>query len=303
MKHIAFVTQSYKADFDECRLLCESIDRFAPDIDHFIFVNDEDEAMFARLCYGRHRVARKGTLLPRGFVRVPWKIAGHHFHISPFTLPVREWIVQQICKLAVFEHIGPDYDAVFHIDSEIAFMRPFDIRRWVNSDGRYMMYGVDNTGEPSHDEYCDAAEKLLPIEKGAAETRRYNYMCQPTCFERENLTAMLTDISRRAPFGNWKLALANTYRFSEYYLYDIYTDRVLGGRNHFHIAKRPFPVVDISLFSDSASLGQAIGRATEQPEVEGICLQKRDRKNLSDTYLQFSEIEATVKRLWNGQTD
>ena len=82
MKHIAFVTQSYKADFDECRLLCESIDRFAPDIDHFIFVNDEDEAMFARLCYGRHRVARKGTLLPRGFVRVPWKIAGHHFHIS-----------------------------------------------------------------------------------------------------------------------------------------------------------------------------------------------------------------------------
>ena len=220
MKHIAFVTQSYKADFDECRLLCESIDRFAPDIDHFIFVNDEDEAMFAPLCYGRHRVARKGTLLPRGFVRVPWKIAGHHFHISPFTLPVREWIVQQICKLAVFEHIGREYDAVFHIDSEIAFMRPFDIGRWVHPDGLCMMYRVDNTGEPSHDEYCDAAEKLLPIEKGAAETRRYNYMCQPTCFERENLTAMLTDISRRAPFRNWKLALANTCRFSEYYLSD-----------------------------------------------------------------------------------
>lgn len=66
-------------------------------------------------------------------------------------------------------------------------------------------------------------------------------------FRARNLTAMLTDISRRAPFRNWKLALANTYRFSEYYLYDIYTDRVLGGRNHFHIAERPFPVVDISL--------------------------------------------------------
>lgn len=303
MKHIAFVTQSYKADFDECRLLCESIDRFAPDIDHFIFVNDEDEAMFAPLCYGRHRVARKGTLLPRGFVRVPWKIAGHHFHISPFTLPVREWIVQQICKLAVFEHIGREYDAVFHIDSEIAFMRPFDIGRWVHPDGRCMMYRVDNTGEPSHDEYCDAAEKLLPIEKGAAETRRYNYMCQPTCFERENLTAMLTDISRRAPFRNWKLALANTYRFSEYYLYGIYTQQVLAGRNHFIVEARPFPVVDISLYRDTVSLGRAISQAMERPGAEGVWLQKRDRKKLSGSYLPSSEIEATIKGLWNGQAD
>lgn len=303
MKHIAFVTQSYKADFDECRLLCESIDRFAPDIDHFIFVNDEDEALFAPLSYGRHRVARKGLLLPRCFVRVPWKIAGHHFHVSPLTLPVREWIVQQICKLAVFEYIGREYDAVFHIDSEIVFMRPFDVERWVHPDGSYMMFRVDNVCEPSHDEYCDAAEKLLPIAGGMAETRRYNYMCQPTCFERENLTAMLEDIARRSPLRSWKLALANTYRFSEYYLYDIYTDQVLGGRNHYHIAERPFPVVDISLYRDDVSLGHAIAQAMECPVAEGVWLQKRDRKKLADTYLPSAEIESTIKRLWNDQAD
>ena len=37
---IAVVTQSYKNDYNECKLLCESMDRFAPDLDHLIFVND-----------------------------------------------------------------------------------------------------------------------------------------------------------------------------------------------------------------------------------------------------------------------
>lgn len=39
---IAIITQSYKNDYNECKLLCESIDRFSPELDHFIFVNDED---------------------------------------------------------------------------------------------------------------------------------------------------------------------------------------------------------------------------------------------------------------------
>ena len=45
---VAIVTQSYKNDFKECKLLCESMDKFAPDIDHYIFVNDEDLEMFMR---------------------------------------------------------------------------------------------------------------------------------------------------------------------------------------------------------------------------------------------------------------
>ena len=39
---VAIITQSYKNDFRECKLLCESMDKFAPNIDHYIFVNDED---------------------------------------------------------------------------------------------------------------------------------------------------------------------------------------------------------------------------------------------------------------------
>lgn len=56
---IAIITQSYKNDYNECKLLCESIDRFSPELDHFIFVNDEDIKLFQSLKYGKHKVYKK----------------------------------------------------------------------------------------------------------------------------------------------------------------------------------------------------------------------------------------------------
>ena len=60
---IAIITQSYKNDYNECKLLCESIDRFSPELDHFIFVNDEDIKLFQSLKYGKHKVYKKSTIL------------------------------------------------------------------------------------------------------------------------------------------------------------------------------------------------------------------------------------------------
>ena len=54
MEKIAFVTQSYKPDFDVCKLLCKSIDRFSPNVDHYIFVNEEDVKLFKSLQYKNH---------------------------------------------------------------------------------------------------------------------------------------------------------------------------------------------------------------------------------------------------------
>ena len=64
-KKIAFVTQSYKPDYDACKLLCRSLDKFAPPpIRHYIFVNDEDYQDFQALKYGNHIVMKKSTVLP-----------------------------------------------------------------------------------------------------------------------------------------------------------------------------------------------------------------------------------------------
>ena len=48
-------------------------------------------------------------------IRVPIKILGHHFHISPITIYLYEsGLSNKICKLGVFnEVIGDQYEAVF----------------------------------------------------------------------------------------------------------------------------------------------------------------------------------------------
>lgn len=298
MKKIAVVTQSYRNDFNECRLLCESMDRFTPELDHFIFVNDEDAKMFACMNYGRHKVYKKSTVMPWYFVRVPFKVLGHYFHVSPFTIPVREWIVQQVCKLGVFAVIGAEYDAVFNIDSETVFMKPFDEGKWIRG-GKYIMYRTINVNEPSHDDYCRAAEKLLKPGVPISEFGKYNYMNTPVCFVRENTELLLKRIKENSALHSWKLALCNTYRFSEYYTYGIYTDCVLGGRNHVIIDKHLFPQVDISECADENIFRWKVETAMRDENVMGLWLQKKDRKSLESRYLDFRKVEHVVKDYWN----
>lgn len=300
MKKIAVVTQSYRNDFNECRLLCESIDRFAPELDHFIFVNDEDAKMFACMNYGRHKVYKKSTVMPWYFVRVPFTVLGHHFHVSPFTIPVREWIVQQVCKLGVFDVIGAEYDAVFNIDSETVFMKPFDEGKWIRG-GKYIMYRTINVNEPSHDDYCRAAEKLLKPGVPISEFGKYNYMNTPVCFVRENTELLLKRIKENSALHSWKLALCNTYRFSEYYTYGIFTDNLLNGKNHVIIQKHLFPQIDISECAGNKDFNRKMESALTDGETMGLWLQKKDRKLLADSYLDFKEIEQSVKNYWKRQ--
>lgn len=298
MKKLAIITQSYKNDFNECKLLCESIDRFVPEMDHFIFVNDEDIRMFEELNYKQHVVFKKSTILPWFLARFPFKIMGHHFHISPVTIPVREWIIQQICKLGVFEVIGDEYSAVFNIDSETVFMKPFDVSQWIK-DGKYMMYRTVNVNEPSHDEYCKAAEKLLGLQGVFKEISKYNYMNTPVCFVRENTELLLEKIKKHSCLKSWKITLCNTYRFSEYYTYGIYTDKVLHMKNHFFIEKHLFPQIDISECSSLDDFRCKMEDCLTDSQAMGLWLQKKNRKLLADKYLDFYQINKIIHQYWN----
>lgn len=120
----------------------------------------------------------------------------------------------------------------------------------------------------------------------------------PACFVRENTQALLAHIKRNSPFRNWKLALCNTYRFSEYYTYGIYTDRFLSGKNHFIRDYRLLPVVDISLFSNGDEFDRHITGLLADGRYAGLTLQKVNRRQLSDRYLDFGIISHTVRNYW-----
>lgn len=290
---IAIVTQSYKNDYNECKLLCKSIDKFAPTLSHFIFVNDEDIKIFADLNYARHKVYRKSVILPKYLIRLPWKIMGHHFHVSPFTIPVREWIIQQICKLGIFEVLGEEFDVTLNIDSETVLMKPFNFNEIYNN-GKWLMYRVPNVNEPSHEDYCNAAHKLLNINE---DISKWNYMNTPVAFVRENVEALLKTIGN-GYIGGWKRRLCNTYRFSEYYTYAIFTEHKLNLKNHFITDKHVFPQIDISECNDVEDFKQKIHSCLNNDFTFGLWLQKKERKRLACKYLDFNIIEKTIINEW-----
>lgn len=124
-------------------------------------------------------------------------------------------------------------------------------------------------------------------------------MNTPVCFVRENTRLMLERIRKNSILNNWKLALCNTYRFSEYYTYGIFTDNVLGGKNHVITDRHLFPQIDISECGDICCFRQRVSDALLDGEAMGLWLQKKDRKTLSGKYLGFEYIERAVKEYWN----
>jgi len=61
----ALITPSYSADFERCRLLCESVDMFVDGgVDHFILVDDGDYAQFSQLDGNSRFVVNELDILP-----------------------------------------------------------------------------------------------------------------------------------------------------------------------------------------------------------------------------------------------
>lgn len=67
------------------------------------------------------------------------------------------------------------------------------------------MYRVKNVNEPSHDDYCHAAVKLLNWQGTYEDISYYNYMNTPVCFVRENTEKLLREIAKNIGciVGSW----------------------------------------------------------------------------------------------------
>src|SRR5689334_12865614 len=110
---LAFVTPSYHKDFDRCRLLVDSLDRYVPrQYHHYVLVPRRDEKLFQPLNSSRTHVVLQEDVLPFWLRQVK---TAPKFWVSLRSLPVRGWIIQQLVKLNVCAAI--DADAFACIDS------------------------------------------------------------------------------------------------------------------------------------------------------------------------------------------
>ena len=252
---VALVTPSYAADFERCRLLCDSVDaRVSGHTRHLLLVEDADAALFAPLAGSRREVVRESDILDASFWRVT--LRGRRLWLSSRLPPLRGWHVQQLRRIAVATHV--DEAALLYCDSDMAFARPFDAAQlWRGDDLR--LYRNDGgitrdleDGGLDHITWTRRAHAMLGLPEPAFPA--HDYINNLVSWRRDAVLAMcarLEEVSGRS----WWHAVARRRRFSECQIYGAHADGVRRGAEHWPTA---LPLCLTRWFGD----------AMEQDEVE-----------------------------------
>jgi len=230
---VAIVTASFRGDLELCRLLCETVDRFvAPNIEHVLVVPRRDVPLFRDLVASRRRIESLDRFLPRWFIQAPlpeWEVRSkipflrRDVFVTPFSLPVRGWIAQQIVKLGVV--LALDVDVVVHVDSDVAFVRPFGPDRLFQGDRVRLRREPAAEEMDPHWRWHLAAAELL----GLPPSRNFgsDYIDNAVTWRRSVAAELMGRLEARFR-TDWRLVLARRLHFSEYILYGIFAEHVMG---------------------------------------------------------------------------
>ena len=217
----AIATPSYAGDVERCRLLCASIDRFVTGhAAHYLLVEDADVALFRPLEGPRRRVIAEFELLPVWLKSWPdpLSLGRRRVWTGPRALlrgvpPLRGWHAQQLRKFAL--PLKSDEDVVLFADSDMLFLRPFDVASLATQDGVRLYRKPDGIAAEmrEHRGWCDSAAGLLGLP--APDFPSPDYI--------NNMDHIESTSGR-----DWVSAIASRRGFSEYVIYGYFVERVLG---------------------------------------------------------------------------
>lgn len=230
----AMVTASYAADFDRCRLLCETVDRRVTGMaKHYLLVAGHDVERFKALETGHRQVVDERDLLPSWLHAVPdpTSLFRRHVWLSLKTPPLRGWHVQQLRRLALARHV--DEDALVFVDSDVAFVRPFDLGEFWSGE-RLRLFRRDNalaSGDSAeHAAWSVNAAQSLGLPRVASA---HDYIATLIAWRRAAAAALL-DRVEQSTGRHWAAGVASSRRFSECTLYGRFVDDVREGEGHVH---------------------------------------------------------------------
>lgn len=223
----AIITPSYHPDFQRCQLLCRSIERFLkPPFHHYIAVEKRDFKLFSQLQNDVTDIVLVEDLLPPWIFRVP-KL--RRAWLSLKTLPIRNWIMQQITKISLAREVNET--VLIFLDSDEMFIRPFDLRTLIKDD--LVRFYSEPGGNPigmdtPHELWHQSASKLLGLEPTPMPAP--DYIADIITWKKDNVLSMCEYIEYSTD-KSWLRALSQTWHLSEYTLYGTYIDRILGAKS------------------------------------------------------------------------
>ena len=235
------ITPSYKPDFARCRLLVQTSDRFIREpIHHYIVVDRRDDKLFQQL-KGRNRtIITVESILPWWIQKIPLIKNGWY---SLKTLPIRNWLIQQIVKLEIANHIQED--VLIFVDSDVFFIKPFNYQQFIRKD-RVRLHRVSFKPSSVSDlktrtNWCYTATSLLglpSLKKFDQDNPFVGYVGNLITWRRDNVLQLHQHIERVTQ-KSWIEAIANSWYFSEYMLYGIFVEQILKDRSGHYCDLQP----------------------------------------------------------------
>ena len=234
---IAIVTASHAADFERCKLLCETIDRHVSGYTrHLILVAGNDVALFRGLEGPNREIVDERDILPSWLHDLPdpFSFFRRHIWLSTRTAPLRGWHVQQLRRIAIAGHAGET--ALLYCDSDVAFLKPFDcVRLFHGSDLRLFRrdFQLSAPGYEEQIRWSNAAGRVLGL--GADVAPEHDYIGTVIAWKSQMVRAMCAHIEAQND-AHWVAAIGRSRQFSECMIYGRYVDDLCGGEGHFHDA-------------------------------------------------------------------
>lgn len=215
------MTPSYAPDLARCRLLVESLRRFARfDYCHYIIVSRMDRDLFASLAGPRTRVISTDEVFPAHLEPVS---AHPGYWRTKLGRSVRGWIVQQLAKIAFADRARESF--VLFVDSDIAFIRPFDRSCFVR-ENKARLPRVPNVYIELFEPWYEHADALLGVSGYVRGTAQPNYVAPLVAWESSIASRMCRRIEAVAG-ESWFDRLLRLETFSEYTIYGVYVDKCL----------------------------------------------------------------------------
>lgn len=231
---IALVTPSFANDFARCQLLVESVRRYARGpFRHYLLVDERDAALFATLAGTGTVVMTAESLLP-DWLRRP--ADGDNYWLIRGQTRLPNWFTQQIVKLS-FARTAAE-PVILFVDSDVAFVRPFDAAPFFRGDS-LRMFRVPDFQNAGHDAWHRFAFERLGLSGFHPGLPRPNYISNLISWRTDHVGALCRRLESVAG-RPWTEVLATPHQFSEYILYGTFVEQVLGGERvagHYYDAR------------------------------------------------------------------
>lgn len=226
MSELVVVTPSYAPDAELFADLHRSVLQHTPEQTvHHVIVPTADRARFARHSGPRCRVWTYPELLGRRYLPIPR--AGMWLNVRRPWPPVRGWVLQQAVKLAAAAQF--DARAVLLVDSDVVLVRATTADRFA-IDGRLSLYraeGAVHAGMVRHVRWHQVARTLLGLPTAPAPPLP-DYVSPFNVWDPAIVVAMQQRI-RKVTGADWLDVVTAQLHVSEFILYGVFVDEILGG--------------------------------------------------------------------------